>query len=261
MKLSKTHQSLHTFFVALILAYLVPIIIFSTIPILKQNNIPSIVSVIAGSLFTFSIAFWAIKRDLISFEDIGLVLKKLVSALIITIIVWTIFGIYARYNLMEEGDTLFNHTPILFIKHWIFVAFAEELFFRGYFFTRIKKWISKYNRFLSVLTALIISSLIFSSFHIPVRLFNENIGTNYFELLGSLKILFFTGLILGWIFFRTKNIFLVSFIHGGINAPLIGLKNDLGPLILFFLIVELYVLTRFIFKFIKKWKNKRKITH
>ncbi len=49
---------------------------------------------------------------------------------------------------------------------------------------------------------------------------------------------FVVGMLLAWMFLRSRNVILVGFIHGGMNAPLVGPLGDIGPVLLFLVLLE-----------------------
>ena len=95
------------------------------------------------------------------------------------------------------------------IYQFIFVAVAEEAFFRGYVQTNIQCLITTAihrNAAFMALTSVIISAAIFALFH---SLLFGNIVS---------MITFFPGLILGWLFIKTKSLLAPILFHGLANV-------------------------------------------
>ena len=72
-----------------------------------------------------------------------------------------------------------------------------------------------------------------------------------YEYLQDVIMLFITGILLGFVFLRTRNVILIGLIHGGLNVPLLGENGDFGPMILFLILFE-------VFRWFNKYHNKRK---
>ena len=72
-----------------------------------------------------------------------------------------------------------------------------------------------------------------------------------YEYLQDVIMLFITGILLGFVFLRTRNVILVGLIHGGLNVPLLGESGDFGPMILFIILFE-------VVRWFNKYHNKRK---
>jgi len=85
-------------------------------------------------------------------------------------------------------------------------------------------------------TVLAISSLIFSAFHIPVRLFY---GIPISQVLISLGLLFAAGIYFGLVYIRTQNILFAGLAHGSWNVPIFGVPTDLIQVFIVLLVVEI----------------------
>jgi membrane protease YdiL (CAAX protease family) len=131
------------------------------------------------------------------------------------------------YPLKNTPLNWFPIDIIKFLKFLIFVGPAEEFLYRGYVQNKMmnlscSKW--GLPRPWAVIAAVIISSIIFAVMHIPQRVI---IGVFKNDLIMSLIWPLLSGLLFGYVFYRTDNLLLVSLIHGlfDLSAPLI---SDIG---------------------------------
>ena len=95
------------------------------------------------------------------------------------------------------------------IYQFLCVAFAEEVFFRGYLQSNIQCYLSsnlQKNPAISALTGIIFSAAIFALFHFIV-------SGNAISL-----ITFLPGLIFGWLFYRTRSLLAPVLFHGLANV-------------------------------------------
>lgn len=92
---------------------------------------------------------------------------------------------------------------VSFIK-FIFVGFAEEIIYRGYFQTRLIAW-------LGTTKGCLITAVIFSFSHLPVNIFFK--GMIFQSAFFSCASLIPLSLMLGYIMIKTKNITSVAILH------------------------------------------------
>jgi len=99
--------------------------------------------------------------------------------------------------------------PLWLMYQFLYVAVAEETFFRGYLQTNIFRLLTgaaQRNSAFSALIAIIISAAVFAVFH-------SVLGGDLIAM-----ITFLPGLILGWLFFRTGSLLAPILFHGLANA-------------------------------------------
>jgi membrane protease YdiL (CAAX protease family) len=98
------------------------------------------------------------------------------------------------------------------MEQMLYIGFAEEVFYRGYFMTRQCQWLGKYP-------GLLVTSFIFGLGHILSRIADH--GSGYFlpAVYTGLQT-FFGGLIFGLIYVRTKNIWSAAILHVSTNMYL-----------------------------------------
>jgi len=118
-------------------------------------------------------------------------------------------GDYIKHKIVQSKDdymkqvmvigamkNLGDYLATLFIMA-ILPGFAEELFFRGAIQNLFTRW------FKNPVAAILLSAFIFSAFHFE-----------YSDFLGR----FFLGIVLGWVFYLTGNLWLNIMMHAAFNA-------------------------------------------
>jgi len=229
------------FFVTVLLTYLLPVVFFWLAADLPHGKHFKYWFTIWGSIATFTIALLAIRKDTVGMETIGWTTKHLKQALKIILIGWAIWAVIiisVNHKMGYPFHENFETSPKTLFQQWLFVGLAEELLFRGYIFTKLRQFFANRGAFWANTLGMIVSSLIFATFHIPQRIFVEGIRLGSSEMAMNFLGVFLVGMVLAWMFLRTRNVILVGLVHGGMNAPLIGRRGDLAPLILFLIIIE-----------------------
>lgn len=117
------------------------------------------------------------------------------------IFIWLFFVLLLFLNQIELKDDLVFNSDFIYISIALFfAAFIEEIVFRGYIMT-------KFFQKTTEIKALLFSSFIFAAFH----LMNPNLS-----VIAILEI-FFAGIIIGYAYLKTKNIWFVTCLHWGWN--------------------------------------------
>ena len=175
-----------------------------------------------GLIFTLVLTGIFLKFDKESLRSLGLnfnINQLLQGFLLGGVFVVLFFLVLAFTSQIFTKPNPFNMLEFVSITLGLFAAaMVEEVVFRGYLFIKFSQ---KYGDF----KALIISSIIFAAFH----LMNPNLG-----VLPILEI-FLAGLVIGYAYLKTKNLWFVTFLHMGWNwaQTLIGYNvsgNDLYSL-------------------------------
>lgn len=143
-------------------------------------------------------------------------LKKLIPALCVLIL-------YTLLNWTKFDQDFKEYTSLLFLTiiTTFILAFAEEIFFRGYLYNVLKReGFSSYK-------SIIISSILFAGIH-SVNVFRYE---DIWSVINQVVFAIFIGMLLCSIFALTKNIIIVSLFHFVINLPsalssLIQTKNE-----------------------------------
>jgi membrane protease YdiL (CAAX protease family) len=227
---------------ALVVGYAYPVIYFVFVLFFLNNN-PT------GRYFasiTFSVllavfAFWLCKKDGISMEELGLRWPKLLESLLLVAVSWAVIiplsdVVKGQSWLEQAGD------PIQIVQQWMFVAFMEELFFRGYLTRRFMRVFQTRSPKYATLLAVLVSCAIFATYHIPNKIAQ---GFDPVEMLTSLLMLFALGVVFSYFYLRSGTILLATLVHGSWNAPIIGAQsNELLILLVCALVLEGYLWVR-----------------
>jgi membrane protease YdiL (CAAX protease family) len=154
-----------------------------------------------------------------SFAEIGLRVGRL--GLILRVLCATcviVFPIlFAGILLLKHFEVQLPLCPVIPEKRWfswlayqfMYVAVAEEMFFRGYFQSNVLRLLTmsvQKNRVFLELIGIIVSATVFAISHSV--------------LLGSVMpiITFFPGLIFGWLLVKTKSLLTPVLFHGSANV-------------------------------------------
>jgi membrane protease YdiL (CAAX protease family) len=196
----------------------------------------------------FLLAFWGLKKERISLPvNAGI----LAAAVILATIGWLLYALLLQITGMasvpDEIRTLISAPAWKVTKQivmmWLFVGMGEELLFRGYILEGIQRHFARGEGRRRTVAAVLISSMIFSLWHIPQKLFQMAAGNETIEssLLG-LVVAFILGIGFAYLFIRARNIILVGLVHGLMDFPLIGFSAQISPFILIAVIgcVEIY---------------------
>ncbi len=98
------------------------------------------------------------------------------------------------------------------LEQLLFIGLAEEFFFRGYIMTRLCEWLGESR-------GLLLNALVFSLGHVIFILTTSGLDHPHFLIQTSLQTLL-GGLMLGFVFLRSRNIVPGSIIHVSLNLYL-----------------------------------------
>lgn len=153
-----------------------------------------------------------IKNCKLSFKEIGLEKKKLKAGILVSIFLFFLLQIYGvlysflAFKKLTVNEVFIQWTVVVgyYIELVLGVALFEEVIFRGFLipqiFIRLKS-----NKNSRMVITLVISQILFSVVHIPVRIVN---GIDFTTLIISLTALFAIGLMFSFIFLLTENLFI-----------------------------------------------------
>jgi uncharacterized protein len=142
-----------------------------------------------------------------SLEQIGISMKKIGTYMILSVPLGFLLG-FGEYLTIRTGylipDLTFGNLLQLTFIMVFFVGLVEEVIFRSILQTRLEQA-------LSVQEALLITSFLFGLMHSGYGTFNEILYTG------------FVGLILGFVFYKTRSLPFVAVLHGFVNVFLFGI--------------------------------------
>lgn len=163
-------------------------------------------------------------------------------------------GVLAGNELSVGAFALYRSPPMNFslgmlavggLAQYVFVAPVEELAFRGYLQNRLVALFGGDGSRLATAGGIVASGVAFSLVHVPVKLLIE--GQPVGQLTGTLVLLALSGVLLGTVYALTRNLFLVTFLHGFGNLwplavdPGTGVWPNWGVvLVLYLLLIVVY---------------------
>lgn len=225
-------------------------------------EIRNILNIIKGIILSL-IVFYLIKKE--KFVNVNLLSYRLdckIKTLIPVIILLVIF-LVLKYKVFFSVSTS-SDVVFLFLLAMFLGVLCEELLFRGYILNLL------INNKLSVLKSILISSLLFSLFHI-INIIRHN---DIWSMFNQIILAFFIGVLFGSLFILTKNIMVITVMHFFINVPAslsyLNIKNALyeseltnmsfvenlmGSLFLFLIFSPLIFVTIYYLKLIKALYN------
>jgi membrane protease YdiL (CAAX protease family) len=111
---------------------------------------------------------------------------------------------------------------ISFPYQFLAVGFAEELFFRGFVYTKVRIFFSReHPDRTSFIYALIITNVLFGLFHVPWYVGNWLAGDFSFDVIGCIQRIIVTGLMgvyLTYLYEKTGNLAAPMLVHGFSNS-------------------------------------------
>ncbi len=164
-------------------------------------------------------------------SNLGLKLRKLPVGIL------SLYGLYLLLNIFLLILNVIFQNPTIWWPYWVDSgngltydvgnllaqifgnALFEETLFRGFIWIQIskkmknfleKKQVQKNIKTWSLIVGALISNILFSLLHIPVRLLTDITG---WELVGSLALLFAIGMLFTSVYFITENLFVTIGIH------------------------------------------------
>ena len=222
----------------MVAALILPIPVFTIVQLFHLNGLPVYFLQLALYLLFYLLAFWGLKTEGISLPINS---RKLLEAIGCLLASWLLYVLFLHISgiarLPEEIQTLINvpvwKTGAQILSTWFFVGMAEELLFRGYFLASFRRHFTRGENRRRTITAVLISSIFFSLWHLPSRINWIVSGeADILLLLLSTLVLFCLGIGFACLFIRTQNILLAGLVHGLMNFPLIGQETQLSFIIL-----------------------------
>lgn len=220
--------------IIMVVALILPIPFFTAIQLFHLNGLPAYFLQLALYLLFYLLAFWGLKRERIS---LAITARKLLETIGCLLVSWLLFVLFLHISgiakLPEEIQTLINAPAwkigAQILSTWFFVGMAEDLLFRGYFLASFQRYFTRGENRRRTITAILITSIFFSLWHLPSRIIWIVSGeANIPLLLLSLFVLFILGIGYAYLFIRTQNILLVGLVHGLMDFPLIGQETQLS---------------------------------
>ncbi|MGB4659629.1 MAG: type II CAAX endopeptidase family protein [Mobilitalea sp.] len=138
-------------------------------------------------------------------QSLGITKSNLVKSTLLGILLGVIFfAVYQRFITTKDAVSIFTIASLVSFIGYIFVGFAEEIIFRGYFQIRLIAW-------LGTTKGCLITAIIFSFYHLPVSIFFKGMDfpSAFISCLTSIPL----SLMFGYIMIKTKNITAGAILH------------------------------------------------
>lgn len=191
-----------------------------------------------------------IKNSKLSLKEIGLEKKKLKTGVFVSILFFFLLQIYGvlysffAFNKLAVNEVFTQWTVVVgyYTELVLGVALFEEVVFRGFLIPQIFLRL-KSNKNSRMVMTLVISQILFSIVHIPVRIVN---GIDFTTLMISLAALFVVGLMFSFIYLLTENLFIAMGFHviwdaANNSAATIYKSNYTVIIVLFFAFILMYI--------------------
>ena len=157
--------------------------------------------------------FFIMRHQRIALKEIGVTLDNLYLYIPIALVVGYMIGL-GEYNIIHPGSLIPDTSALSMLKisfvMLFFVGLVEELIFRSLLQTRLEN-------FFGMEKGLLISAILFGMMH-------SGYGKAY-----KLLLICFVGLLIGYMFQRTRSLPFIAITHGFVNVFLFGLIPLLGP--------------------------------
>jgi len=179
-------------------------------------------------IFVIGLGVFALGK--LRFSDLGIFPAGIIPALMSGIAIWCIIQLLTVAALFFAHDniTLGSIAPGYLVDQLLFFATAEEIIFRGYLFPQLYLKLKRTTTSPvgACWTALFLSQAVFSLYHIAHRLAgNTPIG----ELPFQLVLLWISGLMLCYVYLRSRNLLVAVVVHALGNAPSILFSHTTLP--------------------------------
>lgn len=157
--------------------------------------------------------FFIMRRQKITLKDLGVTLDNLYLYIPIALVVGYLVS-FGEYSIIHPGSLIPDTSALSLLKisfvMFFFVGLVEELIFRSLLQTRLEASFG-------MVKGLLITALLFGMMH-------SGYGKVYELLVTGLA-----GLLIGYMFQRTRSLPLIAITHGFMNVFLFGLLPLLGP--------------------------------
>lgn len=157
--------------------------------------------------------FFIMRRQKITLKDLGVTLDNLYLYIPIALVVGYLVS-FGEYSIIHPGSLIPDTSALSLLKisfvMFFFVGLVEELIFRSLLQTRLEASFG-------MVKGLLITALLFGMMH-------SGYGKVYELLVTGLA-----GLLIGYMFQRTRSLPLIAITHGFVNVFLFGLLPLLGP--------------------------------
>ena len=224
--------------IATLAAYLVPVLLFGALaPLTGMQGHAALVLTLVGAGALGLVAWWAIRRDGWDLEDFAFDQEGALQAAPQAVAAWALFAALFALIIVTPAEVgKYWGDPGRILLQWLAVGMAEELLFRGYMLRRWRAVFGGLAGWKGTALALVVTNLVFALWHVPQRLVSQQLDPA--ALAPSMVQLFIVGLLLSYFYLRSRNIVFTGLVHGGLNAPLLGVSGDFTPVLALAAVME-----------------------
>jgi membrane protease YdiL (CAAX protease family) len=157
---------------------------------------------------TIAVAYQQLTR-----EDVGITLRRIGLYLPLSVLIGFGLGM-GEYMIIQPRSLIPDISPLDLLKLTVvmvfFVGLVEEIIFRSFLQTRL-------NIIFGAWRGILLSSILFGFMHSGYGVFYEVLYTS------------FVGAIIGYMFYKTRSLPLITLVHGFVNVFLFVVIPHLGP--------------------------------
>lgn len=237
-KPEKRNEGKSTLAVIITVSFAVTILFWAAIRQFHLQGLPLYFTQLGLYLFFFLIALWGLKQEQIALH---VAKRHIIEALAYSLAGWLVFllviQLFGLVQLPLEFETFFKAPAwkigAQILSTWLFVGIGEEVLFRGYILNSFWKRFTFGTDRQRKVRAVLLSSVIFALWHLPVRIIEITTeGLDWITLLVSMLAAFMLGLGFAFLYVRSENIILTGLVHGLMDYPLVGKSTQLSLIIL-----------------------------
>ncbi|MBN2385798.1 MAG: CPBP family intramembrane metalloprotease [Anaerolineales bacterium] len=220
------------------LAFVLTMIYWGMIRLFQLQGLPRYFTQLGLYLVLILLAWWGNRQEHIS---LPVTKRFIVETLAVSLVGWLFFVLLIHLlGLAQLSNEILalQETPawkigLQILSTWLFVGIGEEVLFRGYFLKAFWQHFTIEPSQKRMVRAILLSSVIFSLWHLPIRIAWILSGEmDWITLPVSLLVLFLLGLGFAYLYVRSDNLLLVGLVHGLMDYPLVGKSSQMAPVIL-----------------------------
>ena len=203
------NEEVHKTYQALMLLPLLRLVSLS-MPVFFDITLYSFIFIYAPLAVPVAIA--AVYQQL-TLEEMGITFRRIWLYFPLSVLIGAVLGV-GEYMVIQTDYLIPDLSPLNLLKLTVvmvfFVGLVEEVIFRSFIQTRLNKIFGAWG-------GILLSSMLFGVMHSGYGTFDEVLYTS------------FVGVIIGYMFYKTRSLPLITLIHGFVNVFLFGIIPHLGP--------------------------------
>ena len=181
-----------------------------SMPIFFDTTLYSFIFIYAPLAVPVAIA--AVYQQL-TLEEMGITFRRIWLYFPLSVLIGAVLGV-GEYMVIWTDYLIPDLSPLNLLKLTVvmvfFVGLVEEVIFRSFIQTRL-------NKIFGAWEGILLSSMLFGIMHSGYGTFDEILYTS------------FVGIIIGYMFYKTRSLPLIALVQGFVNVFLFGIIPHLGP--------------------------------